>query len=134
MRKVLDSAVDCATQVNDPQKPQRPCKQYMPSPTVKEMQDLYKALNNCTAKPVALILVQPYSKAFVAKSRDIPTISDLFNESYLELEYHGLLKVCSSVEISITDQDVQTIEDTRDQSKGNSFFQHRAGRIGASAS
>lgn len=134
MRKVLDSAVDAAP-VNDSQKPQRPCKQYMPSPTVNEMEDLYKALSNCKVKPVALSLVQPYAKEFVAKSRDIPTISDLFSESYLEFEYHDLLKVCSSVEISITDEDVQKIEeDTRDQSKGNSFFQHRAGRIGASAS
>ncbi len=135
MRKVLDSAVDSVAPVNDPQSLKRPCKQDMPSPTKKEMLDLYKALNNCKVKPVALSLVQPYAEEFVAKSRDIPTISDLFSESCLELEYHDLLKVCSSVEISITEQDVQKIEeDTRDQSKGNSFFQHRAGKIGASAS
>ncbi len=56
----------------------------MISQTEKEMQDLHKALNNCKVKPVALNLVQPYAKEFVAKSKDIPSTSDLFSEKYLE--------------------------------------------------
>ena len=46
---------------------------------------------------------------------------------------HSLLKECQKVEISVTNEQIKIIEkDTITQAKGGSFYQHRAGRIGAS--
>ena len=52
---------------------------------------------------------------------------------YLTLEYHDLLKACTDIKVEITEKEIKVIEkDTRKQSKGTSFYHHRAGRIGAS--
>ena len=97
------------------------------------MNDFYKPLNYCKIKPVALSLVNLYAKDFILKSRDIPTVSDLFDKKYLTFEYHELLKACTDISINISERDIKLIEkDTRKQSKGASFYHHRAGRIGAS--
>ena len=86
-------------------------------------------------KTVAVSLIHPFSDSFVTKSRDIPTFPDLFDKTYLDMEYHKLLEVCCKVNINITDDEVNCIEeDTRSQSQGSSFYRHRAGRIGASIS
>ena len=69
------------------------------------------------------------------KSGDLPRITDLYDNKYLDFEYHELIKECSQVTLNISDVDIKLIEkDTRNQSKGNNFFSHRAGRIGASLS
>ena len=76
-------------------------------------------------------MVQPYSEAFILKSRTIKTIPDLFNEQYLNTAYDELIKACYEVNISVTDQEIDIIEkDTINQAKGSGFFRHRAGRIG----
>ena len=78
---------------------------------------------------MALSLAKPYAEEFISKSRDIPTIFDLFNEKYLTLEYHDLLKACMDISIEITEKDIKlTDKDTRKQSEGTSFYHHRAGR------
>ena len=80
-------------------------------------------------------MIHPFSDAFVSKSKNVPTISDLFDKKYLDFEYHDLLKACEKISPKITDEEVRLIEeDTRSQSKGSSFYRHRAGRIGASIS
>ena len=95
------------------------------------MNDFYKSLNYCKIKPVALSLVNPYAEDFILRSRDILTVSDVFDKKYLTFEYHELLKACTD----ISERDIKLIEkDTRKQSKGASFYHHRAGRIGASIS
>ena len=79
---------------------------------------------------MALSLIHPFSDYFVSKSRDISTISDLFDKKYLDLEYHDLLKACSNINIQTTDEEIKLIEeDTRNQSQGSSFYRHTAGRI-----
>ena len=65
----------------------------------------------------------------------MPTISDLFDKKYLDLCYPELLKACHEVDIKITKEQITQVErDSVTQAKGNSFFRHRAGRIGASQS
>ena len=65
----------------------------------------------------------------------MPTVSDLFEKQYLDLSYPELLKACHAVKIEITKKQIKQVErDTIAQTKGNSFFKHRAGRIGASQS
>lgn len=55
--------------------------------------------------------------------------------SYLNLNYPELLKKCLEVNLNLNDSELDAIEaNTRKQSKGNLFYRHRAGRIGASVS
>ena len=80
-------------------------------------------------------MIHPFSETFVSKSRNIPTIPDLFDKKYLDLEYHNLLEACSNVNVQIMAEERKLIEeDTRNQSQGSSFYRHRAGRVGASIS
>lgn len=61
-------------------------------PTDKEMETLMANLNKCTVKPVPLCLMLPYADQFILKSRNIPTVPDLFSSDNLELSYPELLK------------------------------------------
>ena len=69
------------------------------------------------------------------KSREIPTVHDLSDPKYQDLEYPELLEVCSKQEIKLSDNEITQIEKgTRTQSQGANFFKHRAGSVGASQS
>ena len=104
-------------------------------PSEDELSGFFASLSECKVKPVALSLVKPYSESFIIKSRNIPSVTDLFQEDYLMPSYPELLKECYSVDIVLSDEDIELIErDTIDQAKGGAFFLHRAGRIGASRS
>ena len=84
---------------------------------------------------MALSLVNNYADQFVAKSRTVPVVSDLFETENLDLEYPDLLKKCVNLTLGISVEDINLVEmDTRSQAKGTGFFRHRAGRIGASVS
>ena len=100
------------------------------------MNNLCRQLNKGKVKPVALSLIAPYSDQFVLKSRQILTISDLFDPENMSLSYLDLLTKCFNVEITLTsDQEISQIEkDTQNQAQGSGFFTHRAGRIGGSLS
>ena len=99
------------------------------------MDAFYAELNKSGSKPIALSLVPEFAHSYVLKSRTIPTINDLFNKKYLDLSYPELLKVCKEVKIEVSRDQIDQVErDTRSQAKGNNFFKHRAGRIGASQS
>ena len=107
----------------------------VPVPSEEEMDSFYAELNNCKFKPIALSLVTPFADSFVLKSREIPTVQDLSDPKYQDLEYLELLQVCFEKEIELSEeQRLQIEEDTRSQSQGANFFKHRAGRIGASQS
>ncbi|XP_068743620.1 uncharacterized protein [Montipora capricornis] len=107
----------------------------VPAPSEEEMNSFYAELNNCKFKPIALSLVPPFAESFVLKSREIPTVQDLSDHKYQDLEYPELLQVCLEKEIELSEeQRLQIEEDTRSQSEGANFYKHRAGRIGASQS
>jgi len=102
-------------------------------PDESDLSMFYTELNSCKTKPVTLSLIHPFSESFVSRSRNIPTIPDLFDKKYLDLEYHDLLEACSNGNIEITAEERKIIEeDTRSQSQSSSFYRHRAGRVGAS--
>ena len=105
------------------------------TPTDKEMDDLFLKLNYCKRKPAILSLVPPYADSFVLKSRRIPAMTDLFDPENLKLNYIDVLTKCSEIDITLSDSELNLIEqDTRDQAQTSAFFTHRAGRIGASQS
>lgn len=75
-----------------------------------------------------LSLSDPYAENVVVKSRNVPVLSDLYDTSYAELDYPGLLQKCANVKIMLSDEYIKIVEqDTRDQAKGPGFFSHRAG-------
>ena len=80
-------------------------------------------------------MTDEYADQFIAKSRTIPVVSDLFETENLDLDYHELLQKCAEVNLDISRESIELIEkDTRAQARGSGFFRHRAGRIGASVS
>ena len=110
-------------------------KPEVPAPTQAEMKNFYSELSKCKTKPVVLSLVPPHADSYVLPSRKIPTIMDLFNKNNLELPFNELLKICQSINIEITEEQIDQVQkDTIAQSSGTNFFKHRAGRIGASQS
>ncbi|PFX15513.1 hypothetical protein AWC38_SpisGene20263 [Stylophora pistillata] len=103
----------------------------VPVPTQGDMDALFSELSECKIKPVVLSLVQPYAESYVKSSRHITTVTDFFDKKYLELSYPELLKVCMSIKLDITKENIDQVErDTIKQAKGINFFKHRAGRIG----
>ncbi|PFX11696.1 hypothetical protein AWC38_SpisGene24478 [Stylophora pistillata] len=107
----------------------------IPVPDETDLCNFYNELNSCKTKPVSLSWIHPFSETFVSRSRNIPTISDLFDKKYLDVEYHDLLEACSNINIQITVEERRLIEEgTRNQSQGSSFYHFRAGRVGASIS
>lgn len=106
-----------------------------PTPTKQEMADLFKKLNNCSTKAVCLSLNLDYAKQFVAESRNVPVVTDLFKTDYLDIGYLELLRLSFDVRLTISDDEIRQVErDSRAQAKCSTFFWHRAGRIGASLS
>ena len=76
-----------------------------------------------------------YADQFMAKSRTVSFVSDLFESENLDLNYHELLQKCAAVKLEISRENIMLVEkDTRAQTKSSGFFRHRAGRIGASSS
>ena len=65
------------------------------------MEQFYEALHLCETKAVVLSLINPYAEKFVVKSRNVPVLSDLYDTSYLELDYPGLLQKCADVKIML---------------------------------
>ena len=97
------------------------------------MDAFYAKLSKSRSKPIPLSLIPEYADSYVLKNRCMPTISDLFDKKYLDLCYPELLKACHEVDIKITKKQITQAErDSITQAKVNSFFRHRAGRIGAS--
>ncbi|PFX11983.1 hypothetical protein AWC38_SpisGene24131 [Stylophora pistillata] len=104
-------------------------------PVQGDMDAIFSELSECKIKPVLLSPVQPYAESYVKSSRHITTVTDFFDKKYLELSYPELLKVCMSIKLDITKENIDQVErDTIKQAKGINFFEHRAGRIGASQS
>ena len=81
------------------------------------MSALFEKLNQCKIKPVALSLVNNYADQFVAKSRTVPVVSDLFETENLDLECPDLLKKCVNLTLGISVEDINQVEmNTRSQS------------------
>ena len=104
-----------------------------PVVSVEEVSEFFRKLNQCEEKAALFSLIDPYADQFISKSRNIPVLTDLYDPNNLDLNYPDLLRKSLEVEINISDEEIETVEQgTRTQTKGPGFFRHRAGRIGAS--
>ena len=104
LKENLDAKIDCLTESNvedvfSPQQGQAELKRpNVPSPSQAEMASLCEKLNDCKIKPVALSLTDKYADQFIAKSRTLPVVSNLFETGNLDLDYDELFiaKMCRS--------------------------------------
>ena len=136
MKNDLDAKIENLSNVSSPDNSAKGnVSKEIPVPSKPEMDTFYAKLSKSCGKPIALSLIPVYADSYILKSRGVPTISDLFDKKYLALSYPELLKACQEVDIEITKEQILQVERyTVAQAKGNSFFRHRAGRIGASQS
>lgn len=82
----------------------------VPVPTQGDMDALFSELSECKIKPVVLTLVQPCAESYVKSSRHITTVTDFFDKKYLEPSYPELLKVCMSIKLDITKENIDQVE------------------------
>ena len=136
MKNDLDAKIENLPNVSSPvDSAEGNISKDIPVPSKPEMDAFYAKLSKSISKPITLSLIPEYADSYVLKSRCVSTISDLFDKKYLDLCYPELLKACHEVDIKITKEQITQVErDSVTQAKGNSFFRHRAGRIGASQS
>lgn len=94
---------------------------YKAAPTsAAEIGTLFTKLGNCKTKAVALSVIPAYADQFVAESRAFPVVTDLFNTENLDMNFPELLKLCPSVNLDISDEQIKQVEnDTRSQAKGS---------------
>ena len=97
MKENLDAKIDCLTESNikdlfSPQQGQAKMGRLdVSSLSQSEMSSLFEKLNSYKIKSVALSLTDEYADQFIAKSRTIPVVSELFETDNLDLDYHELL-------------------------------------------
>ena len=105
LKENLDNTIDSLDQnivtchENQPSKAQTAIPSQMAS--TEEMDKFYETLNRCETKAVVLSLIDPYAEQFVAKSRNVPVVSDLYDSINLDLEYPQLLQKCREVKINM---------------------------------
>ena len=105
-------------------------------PSESEMDLLFENLSFSGTKPAILSLIPKYADSYMPKSSssDFPQpLKSLKQSSYVDLDYHELLKVCESASVEITAEMAKLVEKaTRSQSQSKLWFKYRAGRITAS--
>ena len=59
---------------------------------------------------MALSLIPAYADQFVAESRAVPVVTDLFNTENLDMNFPELLKLCLNVNLDISDERIKQVE------------------------
>ena len=80
------------------------------SPSAEEIGTLFTKLGNRKTEAVALSLIPAYADQFVAKSRAVPVVTDLFNTENLDMNFSELLKLCLNVNLDISDERIKQVE------------------------
>ena len=120
LKENLDAKIDCLTESNiedvfSHQQGQAETRRpNVLSLSQAEMTSLFEKLNNCKLKPVSLSLTAKYADHFIAKSRTVPLVSDLFETKNLYLADHELLQKCAEAKLDISQENIELVEkDTR---------------------
>ena len=102
-------------------------------PSQPETDEFFSKLHATGTKFIMLSITNLYSEEFVPVSMQgaFPKpLTDLYDESYLNLEYKDLLQKCKDVSISLTTEEANVIEEqTRGQAASKLWYRRRAGRI-----
>ncbi len=57
-------------------------------PSSAELEEFHKSLSECKVKPVCLSLEKPYADSFILKTRNIGSVSDLFDPKLMDFKLH----------------------------------------------
>ena len=103
-------------------------------PSASETDMFYQTLSCCGHKPVVLSLISPYSDAYVNDTRlTAQPLTSLYRDGNLTFTLAELQTLAETVDYSISLSDSESIElATRGQSKNQTWFNFRAGRVTAS--
>ncbi len=105
-------------------------------PAPQDVMGFFNSLATCKSKPAILSLVESYSDDYVPKCLDISLpkpLTDLYDSQHLNKNYSELLKITTEIDIHITTEQIQTVEEkTRGQANSRLWFRMRTGRITAS--
>lgn len=71
---------------------------------------MFTKLGNRKTKAVALSLIPAYADQFVAESRAVPVVTDLFNTENLDMNFPELLQLCLNVNLDISDERIKQVE------------------------
>ena len=114
----------------------KPQKLTVPLPSQSETEEFFQQLSATGTKSVILSITDPHNKEFVPlplQSVFPKPLTDLFDESCIDLNYEDLLEKCKGICISLTMEQVALVEKhTRGQAASKLWFRYRAGRITAS--
>ena len=82
LKKDIEDSADiaCSDSVKSPKCLGLPLTEDI-SPTLAEKDNLYEALSKCKHKPVILSLFKKYASAYVSPSRNVCTVTDLYDET-----------------------------------------------------
>ena len=56
---------------------------------------------------MALSLIPAYADQFVAESKEVPVVTDLFKSENLDMNFPELLKLCLNVNLDISDEQIR---------------------------
>ena len=132
-KRKLDEVIDCDVDPTDVIKVSMVRGKL---PTESEMDLLFENLSCSGTKPAILSLIPKFADSYMPKSSHAgfpQPLKSLKQSSYLDLDYHELLKVCESASVEVTEEMAKLVEKaTRSQSQSKLWFKYRAGRITAS--
>eukprot|EP00058_Branchiostoma_floridae_P028280 XP_002613771.1 hypothetical protein BRAFLDRAFT_85312 [Branchiostoma floridae] len=107
-------------------------------PTVSQKDTFYKMMRDSGIKPAFLSIVKGYTDPYIPSvvALNLPSpLCRLFRTEYMQLSHHDLTKKCEeeASRLAFSTEQVAALEKTtRLQSKSNTWFEYRAGRITAS--
>ena len=101
-----------------------------------DLNAFFNDLCSAGSRPAILSIIPSHCSAYVPK-RLLPIfpepLSFLHRPDCMKMEYHDLLKACEAVEVTVTKEMSNTIEEgTRNQANSKLWYKYRAGRITAS--
>ena len=134
-KRKLDALVNDGSSVSS-SIPQSKAPKIVPEPTDAELKTFYSQMNATGTRPALLSVVPEYCHQFKTSHPDNilpPLLTDLYNPQYSTLSYPDLLKKCSDVQLTITQEEADNVEKaTRAQASSKQWFRFRSGRITAS--
>lgn len=90
----LESSSSESSPAAQPGQPTPEKNSTLQKPSADEINEISQSLSECQIKPVCLTLIYPFCDSFILSTRNLKSVTDLFENKYLQLSYTDLLKEC----------------------------------------
>ncbi|KAH3728110.1 hypothetical protein DPMN_054057 [Dreissena polymorpha] len=101
----------------------------IPSPTESELDSFFSDLVSTNRKHAILSIVPDYLESYKPKSAVLKLpkpLTELKNKQSMNLDYDQLIKSCESIEITVTDEEIENVEKiTRKKVSEGKWFNYR---------